>query len=75
MYVVIRGSLGGGDLDQKGGPQLQKIEVWRDLKLQICGAEGAENFEKQKGFGPKMTLFMRFRGKFGQIWINMVILN
>ena len=34
LEVVWRG------LDQKGGRQRQKIRVWRDLKLQIFGAEG-----------------------------------
>ena len=75
-YIIIRGSFGGGGTSTKrGGPQLQKIRVWRDLKLQIFGAEGAENFEKMKGFSGKLALFWSFRGKFGQIWINMVILN
>ena len=40
----------GGTSTKRGGPQLQKNRVWRDLKLQIFGAEGAENFEKFKGF-------------------------
>ena len=56
---------------------LQKLRrrAWRDLKLQIFGAKGAENFEKMIGSIGKLALFWSFRGKFGQIWINMVILN
>ena len=72
--IIFRGSLGGG-LDQKGGPQLQKNRVWKDLKLQIFGAKGAENFEKFKGFKENLALFWSFRGKFDQIWINMSILH
>ena len=40
----------GGPRPIGEGRKLQKIGSRRDLKLQIFGAEDAENFEKSQGF-------------------------
>ena len=54
MLVCIPNIL--GEPRPKGGPQLQKFGSRRDLKLQINGAEGAENFEKLKDLNAKLAL-------------------
>ena len=46
---IIRDQFRGGGPWPKGGGQTQKMG-FLDIKLQIFGAEGAENFEKFKGF-------------------------
>ena len=46
-----------------------------DLKLQIFGAECAENFEKFRIFKGKSAISWSFKGKFGQILIDIVILD
>ena len=73
VYKLYTEVVFGGDLDQKGGPQLQKIRDFWDIKLQIFGAEGAENFEKFRVFREKSAIFWSFKGKFGKIWTNSVI--
>ena len=65
----------GGGPPAQGGPLLQKNREFRDIKLQIFGAEGAENFEKFRVFREKSAIFWSFKGKFGQILINIVILD
>ena len=44
------------------------------MKLQIFGTKGAGNFENFKNFKDN-RLFWTFKGKFGQILINIVILD
>ena len=57
----------GGGLNQKRGTQLQRNRVGRGLNLQICGTEGAENFEKMKRSRGNLGLF----GVLGEIWPNL----
>ena len=71
--IIIRVFL-GGDPPTGGGPLLQKIRDFSDIKLQIFGAKGAENFENCRCFR-KFWLFFSFKGKFAQILINIVILD
>ena len=52
-----------------------KTPHFRDIKLHIFGAEGAENFEKFRVFKEKSAIFWSFKGKFGQILINIVIMD
>ena len=58
---------------KEADPYSKKSAFW-DIKLKIFGAEGAENFEKNR-FLRKIGIFLRFMGKFGQILINIVILD
>ena len=64
----------GGGTRAQGGPT-PKNSGFSGYKLQIFGAEGAENLEKIRVFKEKLTIFWSFKGKFGQILINIVILN
>ena len=73
--IIVNSSVVVWGTSTKRGTPTQKNWVWRDLKLQIFGAEGAENFQKFKGFKENLALFWSFRGKFDQIWINMSILH
>ena len=57
-----------------GGPSPKNRDFW-GIKLQILGAEGAENFENCRGFKEKLAIFWSFKGKFGQLSINKVILD
>ena len=45
-YVHADESIFWGRPRPQGGPQLQKIGIFGGIKLQIFGAEDAENFEK-----------------------------
>ena len=80
MYYYLVSSygpeiFGGGPPAQGGGPLLQKIRDFWDIKLQIFGAEGAENFKKFRVLREKSAIFWSFKGKFGQILIDIVIMD
>ena len=62
IYNIV---LGGGSA-LRGGANSTKIGSRRDLKLHIIGAEGAENFEKMKGFKEKLALFGVLRENFAK---------
>ena len=65
----------GGTRGRGGGdPFGHKTPHFWDIKLQIFGAEGTENFEKFRVFKEKSAI-LEFKGKFGQILIDIVILN
>ena len=57
---MIRADL-GGTLAQ-GGTLTPKNRLFWDIKLQIFGAEGAENFEKLRVLREKWS-FLEFYGK------------
>ena len=73
IYTYQR-SFGGG-VDQKGDPNSKKIGSGRIENSKFSAPNGAGNFARMKGFSRNLALFWSLRGKFGQIWINMVILN
>lgn len=59
FWIIFRVSLGGDPGPRGGGPQLQKMG-FRDIELQIFGAECVEIFEKLR--------FLRKNGLFGVLW-------
>ena len=64
----------GGTLASGGTLTTKNSGFWVS-KVQIFGAKGAENFEKIEVFKEKLTIFCSFRGKFGRILIDIVILD
>ena len=63
--ISIRDELGGGGPWPKGGdPNSKKNRLFWDIKLQIFGAEGAENFEKLRVLREKLSFF-------GVLWENL----
>ena len=55
-----------GDPPPRGDPFGHKTPNFWDIKLQIFGAEGAENFEKMKDFKEKLALFGDLRENFAK---------
>ena len=59
----------------QGRPFWTENSKFWDIKLQIYGAEAAENFGKFRVFKEKSAIFWSFKGKFGQILINLGLLT
>ena len=59
LLILIAEYYLGGDPGPRGGGQLQKIWDFRGIKLQIFGAEGAENLKKEF-FKENLTVFLSF---------------
>ena len=70
--IIIRDELGGPW--PQGGPNYKNRDFWGS-KVQIFGAEDAENFEKIVVFNEKLAVFCTFGRKFDQILIDIVILD
>ena len=73
-YDRLWSEINWGDPRPRGDPFGHKTPHFWDIKLQIFGAEGTENFEKFRVFKEKSAI-LEFKGKFGQILIDIVILN
>ena len=74
ICCVISSEVNQGGPRPKGDPKSKKIRLFLDIKHQIFGADGAQNFEKLRVLS-KNWPFWSFVGKFDQILINIVILD